>query len=99
MFRVAVLKAAWPLLSRPTAPQVVPVVFGHGLNDPRVSLDQAEQMARALRERKRQVALIVYPDEAHGFARPENRLKFYAAAEAFLAKHLKGGRAESADKE
>ena len=31
----------------------------------------------------------------HGFARPENRIKFYAAAEAFLAKYL-GGRAEPA---
>jgi hypothetical protein len=30
----------------------------------------------------------------HGFAKPENRLKFYAAAEKFLAKHL-GGRYEA----
>jgi len=34
-------------------------------------------------------------DEGHGFAKPENRLKFYAAAEKFLAKHL-GGRYEEA---
>ena len=36
---------------------------------------------------------IVFPDEGHGFAKPENRLKFYAAAERFLAKYL-GGRSE-----
>lgn len=36
---------------------------------------------------------MVFPDEGHGFARPENRLKFYAAAEKFLAQHL-GGRFE-----
>ncbi len=36
---------------------------------------------------------LVFPDEGHGFERPENRLKFYAAAEAFLAQYL-GGRAE-----
>jgi len=39
------------------------------------------------------VTYLLYPDEGHGFARPENRLSFYAAAEAFLAKHM-GGRAE-----
>ena len=36
---------------------------------------------------------LLFEDEGHGFARPENRLEFYAAAERFLAKHL-GGRAE-----
>ena len=38
------------------------------------------------------VTYVLFPDEGHGFARPENRLKFYAAAEAFLARHLGGGR-------
>jgi dipeptidyl aminopeptidase/acylaminoacyl peptidase len=33
---------------------------------------------------------MLFPDEGHGFAKPENRLKFYAAAEKFLAKHLEG---------
>ena len=36
---------------------------------------------------------LLFEDEGHGFARPENRLVFYAAAERFLAKHL-GGRVE-----
>ena len=36
---------------------------------------------------------LLFEDEGHGFARPENRLKFYAAAERFLATHL-GGRAQ-----
>ena len=39
---------------------------------------------------------LLFEDEGHGFARPENRMKFYAAAEAFLAKHL-GGRFEDPD--
>ena len=39
------------------------------------------------------VAYVLFPDEGHGFARPENRQAFYAVAEAFLAKHL-GGRYE-----
>ena len=36
---------------------------------------------------------MLFPDEGHGFAKPENRLKFYAAAERFLARYL-GGRFE-----
>jgi len=40
------------------------------------------------------VTYVVYPDEGHGFRRPENQLDFYGRVEEFLAKHL-GGRAES----
>jgi dipeptidyl aminopeptidase/acylaminoacyl peptidase len=36
---------------------------------------------------------MLFPDEGHGFAKPENRLRFYAEAERFLARHL-GGQAE-----
>jgi hypothetical protein len=39
------------------------------------------------------VTYVVFPDEGHGFRRPENNIAFHAVAEAFLAKHL-GGRAE-----
>ena len=41
----------------------------------------------------KEVVYVVYKDEGHGFARPENRLHFFAITEQFLAKHL-GGRAE-----
>ena len=50
-------------------------------------------MVAALRKAKREVTYVVYPDEGHGFARPENNLDFYGRVEEFLAKHL-GGRAE-----
>ena len=33
---------------------------------------------------------LVYEDEGHGFARPENSTDFYARAEKFIAKHLSG---------
>jgi hypothetical protein len=39
------------------------------------------------------VTYVLFPDEGHGFARPENSLAFFAVAEAFLAEHL-GGRYE-----
>ena len=40
------------------------------------------------------VTYLLYPDEGHGFARPENDLSFHTVAEAFLATHL-GGRCEA----
>ena len=40
------------------------------------------------------VTYVLFPDEGHGFARPENRLAFFAVSEAFLAEHL-GGRFEA----
>jgi hypothetical protein len=43
------------------------------------------------------VTYTLFSDEGHGFARPENRLAFYAVTEAFLAKHL-GGRVEPVGK-
>ncbi len=36
---------------------------------------------------------LLFEDEGHGFAKPANRLRFYAQAERFLAEHL-GGRHE-----
>jgi dipeptidyl aminopeptidase/acylaminoacyl peptidase len=45
------------------------------------------------RKANKPVEYLLFEDEGHGFARPENRIKVYTAAEAFLSKHL-GGRAE-----
>lgn len=50
-------------------------------------------MVKALRAARREVVYVVYPDEGHGFYRPENNLDFYGRVEEFLAKHL-GSRAE-----
>ena len=47
-------------------------------------------MVTALKKRGVPVTYITFADEGHGFARPENRLAFYAVTEAFLAKHLGG---------
>lgn len=68
-----------------------PLLMAHGANDPRVKQNESEQIVNAMRERGIPVTYVLYPDEGHGFARPENRLSFYAIAEAFLAEHL-GGR-------
>ena len=70
-----------------------PLLIGQGKNDPRVAIATSDAMVAALRKAKREVAYVVYSDEGHGFARPENQLDFYGRVEEFLAKHL-GGRAE-----
>jgi dipeptidyl aminopeptidase/acylaminoacyl peptidase len=70
-----------------------PLLIGQGANDPRVKQAESEQIVEAMRRSKKPVEYIVYMDEGHGFARPENNLHFFAKAEEFLAKHL-GGRFE-----
>jgi dipeptidyl aminopeptidase/acylaminoacyl peptidase len=71
----------------------IPLLIAQGANDPRVKQAEAEQIVAALTAKGIEHEYLLFPDEGHGFAKPENRLRFYAAAEAFLAKHL-GGRAE-----
>jgi dipeptidyl aminopeptidase/acylaminoacyl peptidase len=70
-----------------------PLLIGQGQNDPRVTIANVDGMVKALRGAKREVTYVVYPDEGHGFARPENQMDFYGRVEEFLAQHL-GGRAE-----
>jgi dipeptidyl aminopeptidase/acylaminoacyl peptidase len=70
-----------------------PLLIAQGANDPRVKREESLQIVAALRGAGKTVEYLEFADEGHGFARPENRLRFYAAAEAFLATHL-GGRRE-----
>jgi acetyl esterase/lipase len=67
-----------------------PLLIGHGANDPRVKQAESDQIIAAMRAKGLPVTYVLYPEEGHGFAIPENRLSFYAVAEAFLAKHLRG---------
>lgn len=70
-----------------------PLLIGQGANDPRVKQAEADQIVKAMQEKNIPVTYVLFPDEGHGFARPPNRMAFYAITEAFLAQHL-GGRAE-----
>src|SRR5919109_4289541 len=70
-----------------------PPLIGHGANDPRVNQRESEQIVEAIEKNKGKATYVLYSDEGHGFARPENRLDFNARAEAFLSTCL-GGRAE-----
>jgi len=70
-----------------------PLLIGQGANDPRVKQAEPDQIVHAMQDANIPVTYLLYTDEGHGFARPENRLSFFAVAEAFLAEHL-GGRYE-----
>ncbi len=76
----------------------IPILIGQGANDPRVKQAESEQIVAAMKEKGLEYEYVVFPDEGHGFAKPQNRLKFFAIAEKFLAKHL-GGRYEPVPKE
>ncbi len=71
----------------------IPMLIAQGANDPRVKQAESEQIVEAMKSKGIAYEYMLFPDEGHGFAKPENRLKFYAAAEKFLAQHL-GGRYE-----
>jgi dipeptidyl aminopeptidase/acylaminoacyl peptidase len=87
----AILKAASPLFKADAIQR--PLLIGQGQNDPRVNVRESQQIVDAMKAKGLPVTLVVFPDEGHGFARPENNIAFDAAAEQFLAKCL-GGRAE-----
>lgn len=67
-----------------------PLLIGQGKNDPRVKESESLQIVDAMQEKGLPVTYVVFPDEGHGFARPENNMAFLAITEAFLAQHLGG---------
>lgn len=71
-----------------------PLIIAQGANDPRVKQSEADQIVEAMQKKEIPVTYVLFPDEGHGFARPENRLAFNAVTELFLKRHL-GGRAEA----
>ena len=68
-----------------------PLFVAQGANDPRVNIDESDQMVEALKKRGIIVEYMVKDNEGHGFGNEENRFDFYRAMEKFLAEHL-GGR-------
>ncbi len=71
----------------------IPLLVVQGANDPRVKQAEAEQIVAALTAKDLPHSYLLFDDEGHGLAKPENRERMYAAAEAFLATHL-GGRVQ-----
>jgi dipeptidyl aminopeptidase/acylaminoacyl peptidase len=67
-----------------------PLLIGQGANDPRVKQVESDQIVKAMLGKGLPVTYVLYPDEGHGFARPENQMSFTAVTEIFLAQHLGG---------
>ncbi len=74
-----------------------PLLIGQGAHDPRVKQAEADQIVHAMQDKKIPVTYVLFPDEGHGFHRPQNNLAFTAVTEAFLARQL-GGRYEEIGK-
>ncbi len=66
----------------------VPLMVAQGAKDPRVNIDESNQIVNALKQRGVEVEYLVKENEGHGFANEENRFDFYEAMEKFLAKHM-----------
>ena len=70
-----------------------PLLIGQGANDPRVKQSESDQIVAAMQAKQLPVTYVLFPDEGHGFARPQNAQAFNAIAENFLTQCL-GGRAQ-----
>jgi acetyl esterase/lipase len=74
-----------------------PLIIGQGANDPRVKVHESDQIVEVMVKKSIPVTYVLFPDEGHGFARPENKLAFYGVTEAFLQKHIGGSLEELGD--
>ncbi len=88
---LALLKERSPLYSANKIKK--PLLIGQGANDPRVKQAESDQIVAAMKASNIPVTYVLYPDEGHGFAKPNNNIAFNAVTENFLATCL-GGRAE-----
>ncbi|MBM4157316.1 MAG: S9 family peptidase [Ignavibacteria bacterium] len=66
-----------------------PLFVAQGKRDPRVNVNESDQMVEAMKKRGIDVEYMVKDNEGHGFLNEENRFDFYGSMEKFLAKYLK----------
>ncbi|MBX7153481.1 MAG: S9 family peptidase [Candidatus Kapaibacterium sp.] len=66
----------------------VPLLVFQGAKDPRVNINESNQIVEALRNKGIDVEYIVKEDEGHGFHNEENKVEMYSIIESFLKKHL-----------
>ena len=68
-----------------------PLMVIHGANDPRVPVEEAEQIVSTLRSRGRDVEYLRYEDEGHGLAKAKNRADAWPKVVQFFQKHMGAG--------
>jgi len=62
----------------------VPMLIAHGLNDPRVPVGEAMQVAEELQKRGYDPELLFFHDEGHGFRKLDNRILYTERTARFL---------------
>ncbi|MEF8785534.1 MAG: S9 family peptidase [Haloarculaceae archaeon] len=65
-----------------------PLFVLHGANDPRVPVDEAEQIAERASEQGVPVEKLIFEDEGHGISKRENRIEAYTRVVDFLDEHV-----------
>ena len=65
-----------------------PLFIAQGKNDPRVNVDESDQMVKAMKDKGIKVEYLVKNNEGHGFRNEENKFDFYRAMEKFLDTQL-----------
>lgn len=65
-----------------------PLFVVQGANDPRVNINESDQIVSALRAKGYDVPYMVKYNEGHGFSREENSLELYKYMLGFFAKYL-----------
>ena len=68
---------------------VAPLMVIHGANDPRVPVEEAEQIVAAVQERQGVVEYLRYEDEGHGLVKLKNRVDAYPRVVAFLDRFVR----------
>lgn len=66
----------------------VPVLFSHGVQDPRIDIYETEVMVKTLRANGIDAPYIRIEDEGHGWRKLSNRLFYYRAQAEFLEETL-----------
>ncbi|OWY20174.1 S9 family peptidase [Sphingobacteriales bacterium UPWRP_1] len=67
---------------------IAPLFVAQGAKDPRVNINESDQIVNALRNNGVEVQYMVKENEGHGFHNQENKFEFYEAMEQFLEEHL-----------
>ncbi len=65
-----------------------PLFVVQGANDPRVNINESDQIVKALRAKGFEVPYLVKYNEGHGFHKEENSIEFYKAMLGFFKKNL-----------
>ena len=66
----------------------VPVLYSHGVRDPRIDIAETETMVRSLRRNGIEAPFIRIPDERHGWRKLSNRLFYFRRQAEFLEEKL-----------